>query len=70
MITVPVLGFELQDVIAVALVSALITFAVAYFYVLKDFDSNVRFGTSARLGAYSGLGTWGVTKYGLRPGWA
>ena len=70
MITLPVLGFQLQDVIAVALVSALITFAVAYFYILKDFDPNIRFGTSARLAGYSGVGTGLATKYGLRPAWA
>lgn len=70
MITVPVLGFQLQDVIAVAIVATVITFAVAYFYILKDFDSNIRLGTSARLATYSGLGTYAATRWGLRPAWA
>lgn len=64
------LGFELHDVIAVALVSALATFAVAYFMILKDFDANIRLGTSANLALYSGVGTGGLVKYLVRPEWA
>lgn len=70
MITTPLLGFQIQDLIAVALVSTLVTFVVAYFYILRDFDDNIRLGTSARLAGYTGLGTYAATRWGLKPAWA
>ena len=70
MLTLPFVNFQLEDVLAVAIVSAIVTFLVAYYFILKDFDPNIRFGTSARMAGYSGLGTYGAVKYGLRPPWA